>query len=877
MKATRLAASTRTRLLALALPCAVLGGLLLSAGSGRADSTPTQEPRILVITQLDRLASRTGIGRQDLESRLKEIGDVLDITSDQAKDWSYVRIAERAKVRATPDTKYTAVQIVGGDGVVPMAEYPNPQYLGQTARGLDKFDPLTLTDRPYADLDADGVMDVPVARLLDAKSSTLLTTQLANAKKRATGASGFVYTTDASWGLASGKAVEDALGSSTRSFTSPPKLSKSIDKNNAVPFDSGSGFAFILQHGSCTDRTNWQNNSSRKALDMGDVVQADYVMSGACWGGWAAEREYTYYVPQNGWDVLFGPVDNGVIRATTPTPSDTLALAFLSHGARGFFGSTGESYASDDGDRSVGLMAKAFFASLKAGSSGAQAAFDARVEVAKFKDAVSQKMALEYNYYGVVPYESWLAARQQGGGSGGVSTSLVFDVSGTMGNDFNGSQKLGQAQAAGHDITAIIKNTSQSEGLTGEMAVASFDTQSYRNQDITTDYDAVNTAIDSLRVGDSTNLSAGIESGLDQLEAATPGTTKVMLLLSDGQANQGVTDPDAIIAGPVQRAKDANVKINVIGFGEPNDLNEDLLRRIASETGGEYTLANTSAIANSIASLFIKYQMQANHTVLGEYSGTVSQGAVAQAGQFSVQKAGNVTTVLNWPGSELDLRLTDPKGADVASGYPGFSVAPGRPLQVFIEHAQPGTWTVSVYGRQVSMDSEPYYALVAYKEATATASTGAGGGSAGNGAEVWLLLAGLVGLSGVGWVLLQNRKAPSREASSVGAKFALAGSHGVRYTLKDGPNSVGRDRSNDVVIADRSVSRRHALVVAKGPTLSIRDLGSSLGTSINGTRTADGTASIGDEIRFGEARVVVEAGAPDLAEAMRGGGRGTTE
>jgi len=465
------------------------------------------------------------------------------------------------------------------------------------------------------------------------------------------------------------------------------------------------------------------------------------------------------------------------------------------------------------------------------------------------------------------------------GGAAGVATALVFDISGTMGNEFNGSQKLAQAQAAGHDITTIIKNTSQKEGLVGEIAVASFDSLSYRNQDISSNYDDVETAIDGLRVGSATNLSAGIESGLDQLESASSQATKVMLLLSDGQANTGVTDPDAIIAGPVQRARDANVRINVIGFGEPNDLNEDLLKRIASETGGQYALANSSAIANSISNLFIKYQMQATHTVLGEYSGTVAQGAETQAGQFAVSQSGNLATVLNWPGSELELRFTDPQGTQVASGYPGLSVSSGRPLQVFIDGAQPGTWTVSVYGKQVSMGQEPYYALVAFKETSATPKPSGGGSLGGGGAEMWLLFIGVALAGGVGWAVFSRRPASPLDTSPHDAALAqhppsrlsLVDSRGHQYWIKEGSNSLGRAGSNDIVIADKSVSRRHATVFAEGTSLRIDDLGSSLGTYMNGVRITEGTAVPGDQVSFGEARLTVATRLRESEDSPFGG------
>ncbi|MSR01395.1 MAG: FHA domain-containing protein [Gemmatimonadetes bacterium] len=68
----------------------------------------------------------------------------------------------------------------------------------------------------------------------------------------------------------------------------------------------------------------------------------------------------------------------------------------------------------------------------------------------------------------------------------------------------------------------------------------------------------------------------------------------------------------------------------------------------------------------------------------------------------------------------------------------------------------------------------------------------------------------------------------------------------------EGPVVVGRAPDTDRVIADVTVSRRHAELTATPLGVAIRDLGSSNGTSINGTRTPVGQAMSGDTIVFGK-------------------------
>jgi hypothetical protein len=70
--------------------------------------------------------------------------------------------------------------------------------------------------------------------------------------------------------------------------------------------------------------------------------------------------------------------------------------------------------------------------------------------------------------------------------------------------------------------------------------------------------------------------------------------------------------------------------------------------------------------------------------------------------------------------------------------------------------------------------------------------------------------------------------------------------------------SVGRDGSSDVRFADDTVSKRHALLGTTSTGLWVRDLGSTNGTWVNGSRI-DRTSTLlpGDAVQFGEVRLRV--------------------
>lgn len=62
---------------------------------------------------------------------------------------------------------------------------------------------------------------------------------------------------------------------------------------------------------------------------------------------------------------------------------------------------------------------------------------------------------------------------------------------------------------------------------------------------------------------------------------------------------------------------------------------------------------------------------------------------------------------------------------------------------------------------------------------------------------------------------------------------------------------VGRDPTADVVVADGSVSRKHARIERRGDAWHVIDQASANGTFIDGQRVAEGSLKAGQEVRFG--------------------------
>lgn len=80
---------------------------------------------------------------------------------------------------------------------------------------------------------------------------------------------------------------------------------------------------------------------------------------------------------------------------------------------------------------------------------------------------------------------------------------------------------------------------------------------------------------------------------------------------------------------------------------------------------------------------------------------------------------------------------------------------------------------------------------------------------------------------------------------------------GEEFMLTDAANTIGRTEDNYILLSDQSISRNHANITILGNTFSVKDLGSSNGTFVNGKRVNGDTAiQPGDQIRFGNVSFV---------------------
>jgi hypothetical protein len=108
----------------------------------------------------------------------------------------------------------------------------------------------------------------------------------------------------------------------------------------------------------------------------------------------------------------------------------------------------------------------------------------------------------------------------------------------------------------------------------------------------------------------------------------------------------------------------------------------------------------------------------------------------------------------------------------------------------------------------------------------------------------------------------------AEEAAAEGATEVLEGIRGPALVVRSGGGRtgetfhptgertlIGRSPDCDVFLDDVTVSRRHAVLVERGGSFSIEDMGSLNGVFINRRRVEKGELEDGDELQIGKYRL----------------------
>jgi len=136
-------------------------------------------------------------------------------------------------------------------------------------------------------------------------------------------------------------------------------------------------------------------------------------------------------------------------------------------------------------------------------------------------------------------------------------------------------------------------------------------------------------AIYELRPTNGTNTESGLRLGYDLAnQFFRPEANNRIVLATDGVANQGITDPEQILAGLGSWVR-RDIYLTAIGFGQGN-FNDDFLQRLADKGNGHYVYVDTmeeahkQMVDNIVSTLQViakdaKVQVDFNGDVVQEY------------------------------------------------------------------------------------------------------------------------------------------------------------------------------------------------------------------------------------------------------------------
>ena len=155
-----------------------------------------------------------------------------------------------------------------------------------------------------------------------------------------------------------------------------------------------------------------------------------------------------------------------------------------------------------------------------------------------------------------------------------LNLSVVLDRSGSM-----AGPKLAYAREAARDLLSRVfpDDTTSVVAFDHDVRVVAPAARRKKQH-------ALSSKVGTIEAGGTTNLSGGWMEGRTQVERhkAAKASNRV-ILMTDGLANVGVTDPRHLVA-MVREALEQGVATSTIGFGQ--DFDEHLLRELADAGGG---------------------------------------------------------------------------------------------------------------------------------------------------------------------------------------------------------------------------------------------------------------------------------------------------
>lgn len=166
-----------------------------------------------------------------------------------------------------------------------------------------------------------------------------------------------------------------------------------------------------------------------------------------------------------------------------------------------------------------------------------------------------------------------------------VTTVLVLDHSGSMREPASAESKMPKI-AALHQAASRFTSLMRPGAAT---TLLPFSSEVESPQPFTSDKTFLGKRLSQLKPEGETALFDATYAAVETLVAARRPGKGAVVVLTDGIDNRSRHRPEDVIA----RAKAAHIPVHLLGFGRPGELNEEVMRQIATATGGSYHHART--------------------------------------------------------------------------------------------------------------------------------------------------------------------------------------------------------------------------------------------------------------------------------------------
>ncbi|MEM2002793.1 MAG: VWA domain-containing protein [Candidatus Bathyarchaeia archaeon] len=297
-----------------------------------------------------------------------------------------------------------------------------------------------------------------------------------------------------------------------------------------------------------------------------------------------------------------------------------------------------------------------------------------------------------------------------------TASVLVMDVSGSMSQQWKGGIKIESAKKAALQFLEQVANEPRPVGTTHMISVVTFSSDAQVVCPLTADHTQVRKTIISLGTLASTNMGAGLDAALKELDKV-PQAKRFIILLSDGMTNTGKSR-EQILATSVAEARTKGICIHTVGFGDPGDIDEDFLKKIALQSNcGTYNYASTGF---ELFGTYIKvrHAMLGSNRIVDFSSGPqpvrMLPGQTATLGAFQLTApAKELHFTLAWsePG-RMNVVLVDPTNQKVTSSYPGAQIYSGNGfVHVTVFSPKTGIWRASAIALSSFVSGVQYYGV----------------------------------------------------------------------------------------------------------------------------------------------------------------------